>query len=65
MRTPFVFLEDFLKGNLGLKESPDHFQYLSVQQPLGFSVHFGLLASTIANLPPFVKSKVSDLAASP
>jgi hypothetical protein len=53
-----VFLEDFPKGNLGQEEPPNHFQYLSVPQPLGFSLHVHLfLYLTITSPAVFVKSK--------
>jgi len=53
-----VFFEDFLKGNLGQEEPPNHFQYLSVPKPLGFSLHVHLfLYLNITSPAVFVKSK--------
>jgi hypothetical protein len=52
-----VLFEDFLKGNLGQEEASNYFQYLSIPQPLGFSLHAHLLSYlTITSPAVFVKS---------
>jgi hypothetical protein len=61
-----VFFEDFLKGYLGSKKSPDHFEDLLLPDPLRFPLHFGLPSRLIlTSLPLFVKSFIPANPVSP
>jgi hypothetical protein len=56
-----MLLENFLKSDFGLKETPDHFKNLLIPDALGFPFHRLLLYTlTITSLFPFVKPKKSS-----